>query len=99
MAHPGTQGAHPGTAMSITLTGLTIYPIKAARGIPLEESDVDQFGLRHDRRWMVVNPSGEFLTQRTHPRLALVVPEIVDQTLRITAPEMPPLELPVYPKD
>jgi uncharacterized protein YcbX len=40
--------------MTLRLTGLTIYPIKSARGIPLEESEVDEFGLRHDRRWMVV---------------------------------------------
>ena len=53
-----------------------MYPIKSARGIPLEESEVDEFGLRHDRRWMVVNPSGEFLSQRTHRRLALIAPEI-----------------------
>jgi uncharacterized protein YcbX len=85
--------------MSIRLSGLTIYPIKSARGIPLEGSEVDQFGLRYDRRWMVVNPSGEFLSQRTHPRLALIVPQIDGDTLRITAPEMPPLELPLRPKD
>jgi uncharacterized protein YcbX len=83
----------------LRLTGLTIYPIKSARGIPLEESEVDQFGLRHDRRWMVVNPSGEFLSQRTHPRLALIAPVIDGKALRVIAPEMPPLELPLHPKD
>jgi uncharacterized protein YcbX len=85
--------------VTLRLTGLTIYPIKSARGIPLEESKVDQFGLRYDRRWMVVNPSGEFLSQRTHPRLAMIVPEIHGETLRITALGMPPFELPLHPKD
>jgi uncharacterized protein YcbX len=85
--------------VTLQLTGLVIYPIKSARGIPLDESVVDEFGLRYDRRWMVVNPSGEFLSQRTHPRLALVTPEIDGDLLRITAPEMPPLELPLYPTD
>jgi uncharacterized protein YcbX len=85
--------------VTVTLTGLTIYPIKAARGIPAEQSVVDSFGLRYDRRWMVVNPLGEFLSQRTHPRLALIVPSFDDGKLRITAPEMPPLELPLDPKD
>ena len=66
-------------AVTLRLTGLIIYPIKAARGISLAESEVDEFGLRHDRRWMVVNPSGEFLSQRTHPRLALIAPEIEGQ--------------------
>jgi uncharacterized protein YcbX len=85
--------------VTLRLTGLIIYPIKSARGISLDQSEVDQFGLSHDRRWMVVNPSGEFLSQRTHPRLALIAPEIHGDLLRITAPEMPPLELPLRPTD
>ena len=85
--------------MTLRLTGLTIYPIKSARGIPLEESEVDKFGLRHDRRWMVVNPSVNSSPECSHPRLALIAPEIDGETLRITAPEMPALQLPLYPKD
>jgi uncharacterized protein len=85
--------------VTLRLSGLTIYPIKSARGILLEESEVDGFGLRHDRRWMLVNPSGEFFSQRTHPRLALITPTIDEGTLRISAPEMPPLDLPLHPTD
>jgi uncharacterized protein YcbX len=79
------------------LAGLYLYPIKSAAGIPLESWMVDDFGLRHDRRWMVVDGRGSFLTQRTHPRLALVRPSIVDDTLRLEAPAMRPLELPLEP--
>lgn len=84
--------------MSIRLTGLNIHPIKSARGIPLEESAVDEFGLRYDRRWMVVDESGGFLSQRNHPRLALVVPSIRDQVLQVDAPGMPPLQTALHPK-
>jgi uncharacterized protein len=84
--------------MSIRLTGLNIYPIKAARGIPLDGSVVDEFGLRYDRRWMVVDESGVFLSQRSHPRLALVVPSIGGGELRVDAPGMPRLETPLHPK-
>jgi len=83
--------------MSIRLTGLNIYPIKSARGIPLDASPVDEFGLRYDRRWMVVDESGVFLSQRSHPRLALVAPALRDGTLEVTAPGMPQLELPLHP--
>jgi uncharacterized protein YcbX len=78
---------------------LNIYPIKSARGIPLLESEVDSFGFRYDRCWMLINPSGEFLSQRTHPGLALVRPEIEGETLTVTAAGMPPLQLPLQPKD
>jgi uncharacterized protein YcbX len=86
-----------GRRATLRLSGLNIYPIKAARGIALDESEVDQFGLRYDRRWMVVDESGEFLSQRSHSRLALVVPRIGDGTLSIGAPGMPTLEVPLKP--
>jgi uncharacterized protein YcbX len=83
--------------MSLRLTGMNIYPIKSARGISLDQSEVDEFGLCYDRRWMVVDESGEFLSQRSHPRLALVVPSIRDGALRIDAPGMATLETSLDP--
>jgi uncharacterized protein YcbX len=44
--------------MTLRLTRINLYPIKAARGMMLGESKVDEFGLRYDRRWMVVDESG-----------------------------------------
>ncbi len=84
-------------SMTLRLTGLTIYPIKSARGISLSESPVDDFGLTHDRRWMVVDRDGAFISQRSHPRLALVTPGIADGALHISAPVMPVLEVPLEP--
>jgi uncharacterized protein YcbX len=79
------------------LTALNIYPIKSARGIALAESEVDGFGLRYDRRWMVVDDRRQFLSQRSHARLALVVPSIAGDKLRVDAPGMRTLELPLHP--
>ena len=84
--------------MTITLTGLTVYPIKSARGIPVDQWEVDEFGLRYDRRFMVVDQSGEFLSQRNHARLSLVAPSIGKDVLRVEAPGMPILEVPLEPR-
>jgi uncharacterized protein YcbX len=84
--------------MPTTLASLTVYPIKSARGMPVAEWEVDDFGLRNDRRFMVVNQSGEFLTQRLHPRLALVTPHVEGGRLRVNAPGMPELDLPLQPE-
>ncbi len=54
------------------ITGLYIYPIKSCQGVSLEVAEVERAGLRHDRRLMVVDGDGRFLTQRTHPRLGSV---------------------------
>ena len=51
---------------------LYLYPIKSLGGISVPEALVEERGFKYDRRWMLVDPSGEFLTQRQHPQLALL---------------------------
>ena len=46
---------------------------------------------------MVVDESGGFLSQRSHPRMALVTPSIRADRMRIEAPGMPALETPLHP--
>jgi uncharacterized protein YcbX len=54
------------------LSALNLYPIKSARGISLSSGKLDDFGLAQDRRWMVVDSAGRFVSQRESHRLALV---------------------------
>ena len=49
---------------------------------------VDGGGLAWDRRWLVVGADGIFMTQRAFPRMALIVPTLQDDLLRIRAPGM-----------
>ena len=56
----------------ITLSELNTYPIKSAAGIALHQSQVTSRGLLHDRRWMVCDRNGKFLTQRKLPKLSLI---------------------------
>jgi len=72
--------------MSINLSSLTYYPIKACRGFEVDSSNIERMGLEHDRRMMVVTPEGEFLTQREFPKLALVTPDLKDDILTLSAP-------------
>jgi hypothetical protein len=75
------------------LSAITVYPVKSAGGLPQTAWEVDAFGLRLDRRWMLVDPAGAFLSQRTHPKLALLRPEIRGDCLVLRAESRPPLEL------
>jgi len=70
----------------ITVTSLIYYPIKACRGFEVHTVNVERMGLEHDRRMMVVTPEGRFLTQREHPKLALVTPSISGDKLTLSAP-------------
>ena len=79
----------------VTLSKLIYYPIKSCRGYEVDTSIVERMGLEHDRRMMVVTPKGDFLTQREHPKLALVTPSISGETLTLTTPRMDSLSLPI----
>ena len=68
------------------LSGLFIYPVKSCRGHALRESAVDAWGLAHDRRYLVVTPDGQFLTQRQLPRMALIDTEITAAGLALASP-------------
>ena len=84
--------------MAITVSGLNIYPIKSLRGISLERSPVEKRGLRYDRRWMLVDSQGIFLTQRKIARMALFDTEITADGLRVQVHGMPPVDVPFEPQ-
>jgi len=81
------------------IRALYVYPLKSAAGITVESVEVDRVGLGLDRRWMVVDAGGRFMSQRTHPAMALLDPELSRGTLRVglrgRSSPMPPLELPL----
>lgn len=54
------------------VSGLFIYPVKSCRGLSLPTAEIDELGLAGDRRFLVVDETGKFLTQRTHPRMAQI---------------------------
>jgi len=72
--------------MSITISSLIYYPIKACRGFELKSAQVERMGFEHDRRMMVVTPEGEQVTQREHAKLAWVLPTLNNGTLTLSAP-------------
>lgn len=52
------------------IQSLFVYPVKSLRGIALDSMQLDDFGPVADRRWMLVDVEGQFITQRSHPALA-----------------------------
>lgn len=68
----------------LQLSEIWVYPVKSLGGIQLQESKVTDRGLELDRRWLLVDDDGRFLSQREHPELALFKPEIAGDFLKIT---------------
>ncbi|SHJ04736.1 hypothetical protein SAMN02745146_2109 [Hymenobacter daecheongensis DSM 21074] len=57
-------------AAPLLLTDLYIYPVKSLGGIRVTEAVVEPRGLRHDRRWLIVDERNQFMTQRQTAEMA-----------------------------
>ena len=57
-------------------------------GISLESVTIEERGFKHDRRWMLVDSTNTFMTQREFPKMALLKVAILEEALNIQyAPE------------
>ena len=58
-----------------------MYPVKSLGGIELKEAKMQAQGLQYDRRWMLLNENGNFLTQRDDAKMTLIKTSIDDEFL------------------
>ncbi|WP_424193468.1 MOSC domain-containing protein [Ampullimonas aquatilis] len=81
--------------MPAIITDLIVYPIKSCAGISQKKVLLTETGFEHDRQWCVVDEAtGDFLTQRSLPRMALIQPRLGLDALHIKAPGMLELNVP-----
>ena len=77
----------------IKVSELAIYPVKSMAQVTLNYSRVDRCGLAYDRRWMVVDSSGKFITQRQYPHMCLIQAQLQNDGLLLNAAGMPELTI------
>src|ERR1044071_9883810 len=78
---------------TVSIADLFVHPVKSCARIALDQALLTETGLEWDRQWMAVDEQGEFISQRTHPRLALVKPTLRSNDLVLRAPGMLALHL------
>jgi len=54
---------------TVYIERLSIHPVKGLRGLDVDRAQITPFGLRDDRRFMLVDATGRFMSQRKHPEL------------------------------
>jgi uncharacterized protein YcbX len=82
------------------VASLFFYPIKGCAGTSLKQAMVGPRGIQGDREWMVVeSDSGEFITQRECPALALVQPQPAADSIRLSAPGFESIDVPIRRDD
>ncbi|MEQ1531315.1 MAG: MOSC N-terminal beta barrel domain-containing protein [Methylococcales bacterium] len=79
------------------LNGIVVYPVKSLMGITVPSWQVSATGLQHDRKWMLIDNDGHFLSQRVLPRMALIKTAICGAQLILSAQDMADLHLPLQP--
>jgi len=82
-----------------TLTSLHIYPIKSLGGMSVHEAVAQERGLQYDRRWMLVDAQGRFVSQREVAEMALLGTAIEPPFLVVFSKKNPRLRihLPLQP--
>jgi len=78
---------------TVSIAGLYVHPVKSCARIVVDQALVIETGLEWDRQWMVVDETGEFVSQREVPKLALVRPTLRADDLVLRAPGMLALHL------
>lgn len=69
--------------MSITVSHLFVYPLKSAAAVSVTSAQIAVRGLVGDRRWMVIQPDGRFLTGRRYPMLTQIQATLLPDGLQL----------------
>ena len=68
------------------ISALAIYPVKSLGPVALEQAEITPSGLGGDRRWMIVDELGRFVTRRELPLLARIGISLDESGFRLSAP-------------
>lgn len=71
------------------LQDIYTYPIKSLGGIQLKQANLEEKGLQYDRRWMLADKNGQFLSQRKHPEMALLQTKLTENGILVIHKDEP----------
>ncbi|MFT4668031.1 MAG: hypothetical protein ACI9XB_005008, partial [Gammaproteobacteria bacterium] len=84
----------------MTVTHLFLYPVKSLGSIAVTEAELTEKGFQFDRRWMIVDKEGIFISQRSHPVLASIKVAIKHNSIRLyTANDQQGVAIPMVPAE
>jgi uncharacterized protein len=75
------------------LSAIHVYPLKSGAALSPPQVQVETRGLADDRRWMLVDGAGRFITGRQNPRTVLLRAQPRANGLQLSAPGLSALEV------
>ncbi len=76
--------------MGLSVASVHVYPVKGLQGLSPTQAILWPWGLEADRRWMITDPQGRFITQRTCRDMALISALPTPKGLELGKANMPP---------
>lgn len=82
----------------MTISEIWIYPIKSLGGIRLQEAVLTERGLQWDRRWMLLDEQGQFMTQRQITKMSMLEVSLMNDYLEVRhkRKNLSPLKIPFF---
>lgn len=77
------------------VSSLYFYPLKSCKGISISEANCTEYGIDYDRQWAILDHGGRMVTMRSKEALAHVAPSFEGGKIKVEAPGMQPLFLPL----
>lgn len=77
------------------VAALYVHPVKSARAVEVQEAEVTPTGLEGDRRFMIVDERGVFVTQRERPEMARLRATIDAGSLKLMGDDRRELTIPL----
>lgn len=71
---------------ALKVRSLYVYPVKSLAGIQVGSFEMDDFGPKGDRRWMIIDEDRRFVTQRKLPELARITTSLSRTSVSIHIP-------------
>ena len=85
MSRSSRRHAAPNQGVEPILASIHIYPVKSLGGVEVQEAYVEPWGLRDDRRWLVLNSDGRVLTaSKQHRMLGVSAEPVGDGGISLT---------------
>ncbi len=81
------------------LKNIYIYPVKSLAGIELSAAKMEVHGLEFDRRWILIDDRGKFVTQRNDAKLTQIKTAIRDGFLILETRGQMALQIPLEQKN
>ncbi len=85
--------------LNAILNQIFVYPVKSLSGIKVSKWSVNDKGLLHDRKWMLIDSNNQFLSQRRVPKMVLIKTQITGSQLILSHSTASSISLPLNPSD